>query len=92
MALIQDKMSPSLLKIQKELDKLPKQAYEVFLKNTPKKSGNARRHTKLQGDTIHADYDYATALDKGWSKQSPQGMTKPTEQFIKTKADKIVRK
>jgi hypothetical protein len=39
--------------------------------------GNARRKTTLKNDTIHANYAYATRLDNGWSKQSPNGMSKP---------------
>lgn len=89
---IEDKMTPSLAKIKKQLAKLPKQAYEVFLKNTPIKSGNARKNTRLVGEEIRANYDYATVLDKGHSKQSRQGMTKPTGDFIIKEVDKIMRK
>jgi hypothetical protein len=31
-------------------------------------------------------------LDEGYSQQSPQGMSKPTEQVIKNELDKIMRK
>jgi hypothetical protein len=64
----------------------------VFVSVTPKDTGNARRQTRLSGNTIEANYSYAGALDKGWSKQAPQGMTKPTERFIKNRLDKIMRK
>lgn len=63
--------------------KMAKEAYKVFLKNTPIRTGNARRKTDLDENTIKADYAYATRLDEGWSKQSPDGMTKPTLDFLK---------
>jgi hypothetical protein len=87
-----DKMTPSLAKIQQQLNKLPQQAYEVFVENTPVNSGNARRRTQLKGSTIEAKYAYATRLDNGWSKQSPKGMSEPTDKFIRTQLTKIIRK
>ena len=63
-------------------NKLAKDAYNYFKKETPIRSGNARSRTRLQGDEIQADYAYAQRLDSGYSSQSPQGMTKPTEKFI----------
>lgn len=40
--------------------------------------GNAKKSTSLKGETIHANYAYATRLDQGWSKQfGGQGMSKP---------------
>jgi len=53
-------------------------AYPVFVANTPIKTGNARRHTIKGTDEIRAEYPYAQRLDAGWSRQSPDGMTKPT--------------
>jgi hypothetical protein len=86
-------VTASLRRIQSQLDKLPSEALAVFVKNTPKDTGNARRKTKLVSKkTIEANYPYAQRLDQGWSKQSPQGMTKPTEQFIKQRLRKIIRK
>jgi hypothetical protein len=93
-------MSASLKRIQRKLDKLPKEAYDVFKKSTPVKTGNARRNTKLKGDTIEANYQYAQVLDKGrhmttrgmrGSEQAPQGMTKPTEEFIKKRVAQILK-
>ena len=89
---INDKMSPSLSRIQADLDKLPQQAYEVFVKATPKDKGNARRQTKLVDNQIQAKYAYARRLDEGYSKQAPDGMTKPTERFIQTRLKKIMKK
>lgn len=45
--------------------------------------GNAKRNTKLTGNDIEADYAYAVRLEKGWSTQAPDGMTKPTIERIR---------
>ena len=72
-------------------DRLAKQAFDVFRKNTPIKTGNARSNTSLQGNEIHASYPYAAVLDKGrhmtasgarGSLQAPKGMTEPTIKFV----------
>ena len=55
-----------------------KKAYAYFVAVTPRRSGNARRSTKLDKTTIDANYPYASKLDEGSSKQAPQGMTEPT--------------
>jgi hypothetical protein len=62
------------------LKKLVQHAYTHFVSITPIDQGNARKSTTIQGtDTIHANYAYATRLDRGWSKQfKGQGMSKPT--------------
>jgi hypothetical protein len=85
---------PGILKnVKRELDKLPKEALKVFVQNTPIRTGNARRNTKLKGkNVIHARYNYATRLDEGYSKQSPEGMVKPTEEFIKQRLKQIMKK
>ena len=54
------------------------QALDVFVANTPVRTGNARRSTSLKSDVISANYNYASKLDQGYSKQSPQGMSEPT--------------
>lgn len=86
----QNTITPVLKKIQKKLDNLPKEAAKVFVQNTPIRSGNARRKTKLRGDTIVANYPYAQRLDEGYSKQSPEGMIKPTEEFIMKRFKEIM--
>lgn len=63
-------------------EQLAKEGFEVFLPETPIKLGNARRKTKLKGSDIHADYPYAGRLDEGYSKQSPEGMIKPTVEHV----------
>lgn len=91
--LTKDNMTPSLKRIQSDLAKLPAQALNVFVKATPKDTGNARRRTSLtRNGVIEANYPYAQRLDNGWSKQSPNGMTKPTENFIRAQLRRILRK
>lgn len=81
-----------IIKKIKLLDQVPTQAYKYFKSITPIKSGNARRKTQFSKDTIHAQYPYAEKLDAGVSAQAPNGMSKPTEAFIKKTVDKIIRK
>jgi hypothetical protein len=86
-------MSPSLSRIQKNLDKLPKDAFNFWVKETPKRSGNARRKTSfVNKNTIWANYPYAKRLNEGWSKQAPDGMVEPTTRFIMRKLRQIIRK
>jgi hypothetical protein len=84
------KVSTKLKKIEKKLDKVPDEAHKVFVANTPIRSGNARRNTKLQKDTIKANYPYAKRLDEGYSKQAPDGMVKPTVEFIRKRIKQIL--
>lgn len=90
--LVKNLVTPSLKRINSALDKLPNEAYNVFKDETPIKTGNARRRTRLQGEAIKADYDYATELDNGKSKQAPEGMVKPTEEYITKRVQQIMRK
>jgi len=83
-------VSSKLKKIQQKLDKVPTEAHKVFVANTPVRSGNARRKTKLQKDTIAANYPYAKRLNEGWSKQFPKGMVEPTLQFIRKRIKQIM--
>ena len=85
-------MTPELRRMRGQLDKLPKEAYEVFKEETPIKTGNARRRTRLQGENIKADYPYATDLEAGKSRQAPEGMVKPTEEYITKRVKQIMRK
>lgn len=84
-------MTSSLKRIQKKLTQVPKEAYTEFVSDTPIRSGNARRKTRLQGKTINANYPYAKRLDEGYSQQAPDGMTKPTEDFIKKRVAAILK-
>lgn len=87
-----DRISSSIARIQKQLDRLPEKAADYWVSITPIRSGNARRSTRLRGDTIEANYPYAQRLDEGWSKQAPQGMSAPTEKFIERETRRIMRK
>ena len=87
-----DNITPKLEKIRRQIDALPRQAYEVFKEETPMRTGNARRKTKYRRDTIVADYPYAERLDNGYSPKKPKGMTRPTLKFIRRKMREIMRK
>ena len=80
-----------MAELKERLDTLPEQAHREFVKNTPKRTGNARRNTRLQDNKIIADYPYSQRLDEGYSKQSPQGMTAPTEQWIQKEVDRRLK-
>lgn len=86
-----DTITPSIAKMRAALELLPKQAYAEWIKNTPIRSGNARRKTKLNNTTIDAQYPYAERLDAGASKQAPKGMSEPVRRFIQAQMRKIMR-
>jgi len=88
---IKDKITKSIDNILLQIDKLPREAYKEFVKDTPIRSGNARRKTRLSGNKIVAGYNYAQKLDEGFSRQAPDGMTKPTEAFIQKRVKDIFR-
>lgn len=77
-------------RIQRQLNKLPDEAYDVFYKETPIRTGNARSKTRLRGDTIDANYPYAQRLDDGYSRQSPRGMILPTMQYLRKRLRQII--
>lgn len=88
-----DEISARLTGIVNGLNKFPQEATDKFKALTPIKTGNARRHTQLQNKTtIVADYPYVEPLDKGKSKQAPNGMTKPLEQWVHQRANDIMTK
>jgi hypothetical protein len=89
---VSDRMTPSLKRIEKELKTLPREAYDEWVRLTPRRSGNARRRTVLRNDTIVADYPYAQRLEQGWSDQAPNGMAAPTEKFIRRRLKSKIRK
>lgn len=84
-------MTPSIKRIVRKLDAVPEQAYKIFVEQTPVQDGYARNHTRLEGDTIVADYPYAKRLDEGYSNQAPKGMTKPTIDKVEKIVDKIFK-
>lgn len=86
-----DKLSSKFKKVGTKLNNVPNDAYVFFVKQTPVRSGNARRNTKLQNKTeIQANYPYAQRLDQGYSKQSPKGMVQPTIDFIRKRVKEIL--
>lgn len=73
------KLSKRLDQMADIKDQIMPKALDTFKQNTPKRSGNARRQTRLDNNKdIVANYGYAGPLDQGSSRRSPQGMTKPT--------------
>lgn len=87
-----DNITPVIKNMKKDIEDLPKKALKVFIENTPVNKGNARQKTKLKGKKqIAADYPYAKKLDEGFSKQNPEGMTKPTEEYIVEEFYKIMK-
>lgn len=90
---IDDGITPILKGMKQQLAKYPQDAEDEFVRLTPVRSGNARRNTNLRNnDTIVASYPYAQRLDEGWSKQAPNGMTKPFEVWVKKKVKQIFGK
>jgi hypothetical protein len=89
---IQDRITGDITKLKRELGAVPKAAVTEYQKLTPVKSGNARRKTTLQGNTIKANYPYAQRLDEGYSKQAPKGMTKPWELWLQKHLDKLMKR
>jgi len=89
-----------LAQIDRDLtpEKLAAEAYPVFrdgqgtFRGTPVDSGNARRNTKLSGDSILAQYPYARRLNEGYSKQAPDGMSKPTDDYMKKYVENYSKK
>jgi hypothetical protein len=83
-------------KRMKELAGLPSylvnEALKITKDNTPVASGNARKKTIKKGNKIVSNYAYAGRLNEGYSKQAPQGFTKPTIEQLDDKTQKYVRK
>lgn len=80
------KASQRLRQVEQKLDQrqLLDIAYKFFVNTTPEDTGNAKRKTKKEGsDTIFANYPYALRLDRGWSRQAPDGMSKPMFEEIR---------
>ena len=80
-----------MAQLTKAIASLPKDAHAEFVKNTPIRTGNARRNTRLQGNEIVANYNYSQELDDGRSRQAPEGMVKPTEEWIQEEVDRRLK-
>lgn len=89
--LLKNRVSKDLRRIQRDLVSVPEKTAEEWVRNTPIQSGNARRSTVFRGKTLTTNYDYAVPLDKGHSKQSPKGMTKPAFAYFKKTVDRIMK-
>ena len=79
-------------RMARDLSDLPDEALDKFKDLTPVRSGNARRHTTRTGNTIEANYNYASKLDEGSSRQAPRGMTKPFREWLAKKYKEIIKK
>lgn len=89
---INDLMTKSLEDIKKRLTPLPAKTFNYFVAVTPVRSGRARRSTRLDKETIVANYPYAERLDQGYSKQAPRGMTEPTVKYFEQQVQTAMRK
>jgi len=87
MPIVRNRISKSLNRKTSDLVNVPKKAFKYFQKITPKDTGNAKRSTRLRGNIIDANYEYASYLDNGHSKQAKDGMTKPTSKYL----DKLIK-
>lgn len=77
---------------KRALNDLPEFAEKTMRAKTPIRSGNARRNTNLQGNTVVADYPYAQRLEDNWSSQTRgQGIITPTEQAIQQEVDRRLK-
>ena len=86
----QQNIARHMAAIARRLPEIVDVAYDEFVKETPVRSGNARRSTNLRRNVIDAGYDYANRLNQGWSSQSPQGMTDPTVDAIRSHVQGIL--
>jgi len=86
-----NKLTQRIDNIKQSMERLPQEAFQYFVSVTPRDKGNARSKTRLRGTTIVADYPYAQRLNNGWSDQAPDGMTKPTQDFIARRLEQIAK-
>lgn len=87
---VSDRLTGEIKKIQRQLQQVPQQSLQEFRALTPVDTGNARRRTTLNRETINLNYPYAERLDTGWSKQAPKGMTVPFERWFRNKLRQIL--
>jgi hypothetical protein len=84
--------SKQMDRLGQAFDTLPEFALDSFRKHTPVATGNARRNTVLQGNSVVADYPYSQRLEDNWSKQTRgQGMVAPTEKDIQKEMDRRLK-
>ena len=92
MITITDKITPAIKRQIDQLEQYPARAEAEFKKLTPIRTGNARRRTNLRNQTIQANYPYVQPLDQGASRQAPDGMTRPFEQWVRSETKRIFGK
>lgn len=88
---VNEKITSKCKRTRAQVDALPERAYKFFKASTPIDTGNAKSRTRLTGNTIRANYNYAKRLDEGYSRQAPNGMTEPTKEFIEKELRKIMK-
>lgn len=90
---IRDDVTPSIKRMQRQLDLLPKELHALVVKNTPIRTGNARKKTYLTRNhtRIESDYAYAQPLNNGHSPQAPKGFIKPSLDWLKKRFRQIIR-
>lgn len=88
----QSRISGHINGVNRKLSMVPDEAHKFFQKSTPVATGNARKNTTLSKDTIYAKYPYALRLDRGYSRQAPVGMSKPTIKYVQGLVKRILGK
>lgn len=83
MALVgRSKIKLRLGEVDRQVNRIKDFAAEEFRSITPIRTGNARNKTRRIQQGVEANYGYANRLNDGYSKQAPDGMTKPTVEAI----------
>jgi len=85
-----NKLKPFLQRLEKkQLSELTNDIFLGVKRRTPFKTGNARRGWRILrrnlGNIVQNRVNYITFLDKGSSKQAPEGMTKPTFERLRAR-------
>lgn len=91
---VSNNIAKRLTQVTKVLDdtNLARVAYDKFYDTTPQDTGNARRNTNVKSNTIEANYEYASVLNRGrhmtpkgprGSNQAPRGMLEPTIEYVR---------
>jgi hypothetical protein len=89
---ITDQITKDLKDKARVLKEIKQPALEEFRRLTPRRTGKARSNTLLQGTTIKANYPYAQRLEEGYSKQAPQGISKPWTKWMDAEVNKRLGK
>ena len=76
------KIKARMEEVERKVGRIKDFAADEFRKITPIRTGNARSKTNRINVGVEAAYPYANALNDGFSRQAPQGMTQPTVEKI----------